>query len=98
MSLGFIFASSKIAIIFLFVLFGIFYSIDEGQSKAYISDLEQKRRATVIGLYNFVVGTIYIFSSIIAGYLWSVNPNYTFIFAAVISLVALGVFLGKKRD
>lgn len=98
MSLGFIFASSKLAVISLFVLFGIFYSIDEGQSKAYIADLEQKRRATAIGLYNFLVGIVYIFASIIAGYLWNISPNYTFIFAAVISLIALGVFLFRKRD
>ncbi|VVB79430.1 Multidrug resistance protein MdtH [uncultured archaeon] len=98
MSLGFVFATSKLAVILLFVLFGIFYSIDEGQSKAYLTDMEKQRRATVIGLYNFVTGIIYIFASIIAGYLWSINPNYAFVFAAVISILALGVFLGKKRD
>ena len=43
MSFGFIFASNKFHIILLFVLFGVFYAIDESQSKAYISDLEKKK-------------------------------------------------------
>jgi MFS family permease len=97
MSLGFIFATSKLAVISLFILFGVFYSVDEGQSKAYITDLEQKRRATAIGLYNFIVGIVYIFASIIAGYLWNINPNYAFIFAAAITSIALVVFVFKKK-
>jgi len=97
MSLGFVFASAKWQIILLFILFGIFFAIDEGQSKAYISDLEKTKRGTAIGVYNFVTGIIYLPASIIAGFLWSINSDYAFIFAAVISMAALVFFLSRRK-
>lgn len=93
MSLGFIFAKEKWEIIVLFILFGIFYSIDEAQSKAFIADIEKDRRATAIGAYNFTTGLIYLLSSLIAGVLWVLNPIYAFIFAASVVFVALSVFI-----
>lgn len=96
MSLGFIFAKEKWEIIVLFLLFGIFYSIDEAQSKAFIADLEKDRRATAIGLYNFVTGLIYLPASIIAGVLWIMNPIYAFIFAAIVAFIAMVVFIFLK--
>jgi MFS family permease len=93
MSLGFAFATTKWQIILLFVIYGVFYSIDEAQSKAFIADVEPERRATAIGAYNFVTGVIYLPASLIAGALWAVNPSIVFILAAFLSLVAIGVFM-----
>ena len=98
MALGFILASSKWHVIALFVMFGIFYAIDEGQSKAYITDLEQKKRATAIGVYNFAVGLVYFPASIIAGYLWKLNPDYAFGFAALVAVVAFVFFVSQKQE
>lgn len=96
MSLGFVFASAKWQIIVLFLLFGIFYSIDEAQSKAFISDIEKDRRATAIGMYNFVTGLVYLPASIVAGALWVLNPAYAFVFAAAVAFIAMIVFLFLK--
>jgi MFS family permease len=93
MSLGFAFATTKWQIILLFVIYGVFYSIDEAQSKAFIADVEPERRATAIGLYNFVTGIIYLPASLIAGALWAVHPNVVFILAAFLSLVAINAFM-----
>ncbi len=93
MSLGFVFAKTKWEIIVLFLLFGIFYSIDEAQSKAFITDIEKDRRATAIGTYNFVTGVIYLPASVIAGAFWIINPAYAFIFATLIACIALFVFI-----
>ncbi|MFA6566320.1 MAG: MFS transporter [Candidatus Paceibacterota bacterium] len=93
MTLGFVFAAEKWQVIVLFVLFGMFYSIDEAQSKAFIADMEKDRRATAIGLYNFVTGLIYVPASVIAGVLWMLNPAYAFIFAATMAFAALGIFI-----
>lgn len=93
MSLGFIFANQKWEAILLFVLFGIFYSIDEGQSKAFITDIEKERRASAIGLYNFTTGLVYLPASILAGFLWTVNQTYAFGLAAVVTIAAMAVFL-----
>ncbi len=93
MSLGFVFATHKWEVIALFILFGIFYSIDEAQSKAFVTDLEKDRRATAIGMLNFVNGLIYLPASVIAGALWLLHPTYAFGFAVITTLVALCVFI-----
>jgi MFS family permease len=93
MSLGFAFSTTKWEIILLFVIYGVFYSIDEAQSKAFIADLEPERRATAIGLYNFVTGVIYLFASLVAGALWAVYPAMVFILAAFLSFVAINAFV-----
>lgn len=98
MCIGFILAASKYEIILLFVLFGVFFAIDEGQSKAYISDFEKIKRGTAIGVYNFATGLIYLPASVIAGLLWIANPNYAFIFAGTISVAALMFFSIRKSE
>src|ERR1017187_490720 len=59
------------------------------QSKAFIADVEPERRATAIGVYNFVTGVIYLPASLIAGALWAVHPSIVFIVAAFLSLAAI---------
>jgi MFS family permease len=93
MSLGFAFATTKWQILLLFVTYGIFYSIDEAQSKAFIADVEPDRRATAMGAYNFVTGVIYLPASLLAGALWAVHPGIVFILAALLSLVAINAFM-----
>jgi len=70
-----------------------FYAIDEAQSKVFITDLEKDRRATAIVMYNFVTGLIYLPASAIAGVLWVFNPAYAFIFAALVTFIAMLMFI-----
>jgi MFS family permease len=95
MCTGFIFATSKIAVILLFLLYGIFYAIDEGQTKAYISSITPEgHRAGAIGLYSFITGLIYLPASLITGLLWSLaGPEAAFTFGAAASLIAFALFL-----
>jgi MFS family permease len=99
MCAGFMLAASKLAVIALFLLYGIFYAIDEGQSKAYISGITtEDHRASAIGLYNFITGLIYLPASLIAGILWNTySPAATFGFAGIIALISLGVFIFPLR-
>ncbi len=97
MSLGFAFAVAKWQIVSLFVVYGVFFSIDEAQTKAFIADVEPERRATAIGVYNFVTGAIYLPASLIAGALWLVHPSLAFIIAALLSLAAMLVFVVLLR-
>jgi len=93
MSLGFAFATTKREIIVLFIIYGLFYSIDEAQSKAFIADVEPERRATAIGAYNFVTGVIYVPASLIAGALWAAHPGTVFLLAAFLSFLAINAFV-----
>jgi len=95
MAVGFAVATSKAAVIGLFLVYGLFYAIDEGQTKAFISDLvPDASRATAIGAYGFVTALVYLPASLIAGGLWkAVGPAATFGVAAAIAVVALVYFL-----
>ena len=93
MSLGFAFSSTQWQIIVLFIIYGIFYSIDEAQSKAFIADIELERRASAIGLYNFITGLIYLPASLIAGALWLMHPASVFLVAVFFALSALITFV-----
>jgi MFS family permease len=93
MCIGFAVAASKAEVVLLFMLYGLFYAIDEAQSKAFIADLEPKRCATAIGLYNSVTGLIYLPASILAGVLWAWSPVAVFLAAAALALAAMLIFL-----
>jgi MFS family permease len=92
---GFAVSTAKPAVILLFLLYGVFYAIDEGQTKAYITDLvPETARATAIGAYGFVTALIYLPASLLAGGLWKLfGPETTFFAAAGIAAAALVYFL-----
>ena len=98
MSLGFAFATMKWQVVVLFLVFGVFYAIDEAQSKAFIADLEHHRRASAIGMYNTVTGMLYLPASLVAGALWLINPASAFLLAAAFASVALLAFLYLRPD
>ena len=94
-ALGFAVTTSKAAVVVLFLAYGLFYAIDEGQTKAYITDLvPDTTRATAIGTYGFVTAVVYLPASLLAGGLWKAfGPETTFGVAAVIAFAALAYFL-----
>ena len=93
MCLGFAFVHEKWQVVVLFIVFGLFYAIDEAQSKAFIADIESERRASAIGLYNFITGLIYLPASLIAGALWLLHPAAAFLLAAFLAFSALVAFI-----
>jgi MFS family permease len=89
-------ASRRWEIVVVFAIYGLFYAIDESQSKAFIADLEPERRATAVGVYNFVTGVLYLPASLVAGALWVVAPSLAFAVAAALSLAAVVVFVALR--
>jgi MFS family permease len=98
MCLGFVFTTTKWQAIVLFIIYGFFYAIDEAQNKAFIVDIELERRASAIGMYNFVTGIIYLPASLIAGGLWLLHPAMPFIIAACLTLAAIIAFVILRPD
>lgn len=91
-NLWLVLASSRWEIMAIFGLYGLFYAIDESQSKALIADIEPERRATAVGIFNFVTGLMYLPASLVAGALWTVAPGLAFAVAAALSLAAMAIF------
>ncbi|MDE2612928.1 MAG: MFS transporter [Burkholderiales bacterium] len=102
MCVGFALATTQAQVVALFIVFGVFYAIDEAQSKAFIADLERERRASAIGVYNFVTGLLYLPASLMAGALWLLHPAGVFALAAALAGAALLVFMrlrpGQTRE
>jgi MFS family permease len=93
LNLWMVFASTRWEMVAVFCIYGLFYAIEESQSKAFIADIEPERRATAMGAYNFVTGSLYLPASLVAGALWTVAPSAAFGLAAALSVAAMGVFL-----
>ena len=91
-NVGLVFAGSRWELIALFAAYGLFYAIEDSQSRAFIADVEPERRATAIGVYNFVTGVLYLPASLVAGALWAVAPGFAFGLAALLSLAAIVLF------
>ena len=78
--------------------YGVFYAIDEAQSKAFIADIEPDRRASAIGVYNFVTGLIYLPASLIAGALWLLHPASAFFVAGGLAFLAIAALLALRPE
>ena len=98
MCVGFMFAFAKWQVVALFLVFGVFFAIDESQTKAYITDMERTQKGTAIGAYSFFTGLVYLPASIVAGALWNISPNYAFAFAGVTSAAALVFFMSRRAN
>jgi MFS family permease len=98
-SLGFAFAFSRESLILLFALYGISYSILDGNQRALISDLASENlRATALGAYHTVIGLLALPSSVIAGVLWEMfHPTATFLYGGIMGLLAVITFLSLKH-
>lgn len=86
-------------VIIAFVLYAFYAAGTESVSKALISNLvEKKDIATAMGFFNSLNSVMTMFSSIIAGFLWSVFfPSLPFFVSAIVALsVALYLKLAVK--
>ncbi len=88
-SLGFAYFISQKILILLFALYGIAYASFAGNQKAYISDLSSEDiRATALGMFYTVVGLTSLPASLIAGYLWKISPEMTFLYGSVLAIIS----------
>ena len=80
----------------LFLLYGLFYGLTEGASRAVIADLvPEGQRGTAFGFWGMVEGFLLVAASILTGWLWDKTGGATVPFAlcGALSLVA-AIFLG----
>ncbi len=87
---GFGYAHENWQVLCLLLLYGVYYGITEGVSKAIVADLvPAHRRATAYGLLSAAQGVCVLPASLMAGFLWTfVSPSTPFLVGAVLSLLA----------
>jgi len=96
--LGFGLANTQLHIWVLYALYGLYYGLTYGTSKALVADLVPANlRGTAYGTYNAVLGVLDFPASLIAGVLWQgvdkwegFGPQAPFIFSAVVVVLAAG--------
>jgi len=95
-------ASSALFIWVLFPVYGLYYGLTDGVSRALVSDLAPVHlKATAFGTYYFVIGVVALPASLIAGALWqTLGPTFAFLYGAVMALIAvliIGFFVQTDR-
>jgi MFS family permease len=104
--LGFALAGAGWHVWVLYVLYGVYYGLAYGTTKAMVADIVPPAlRGTAYGTYNAVLGLLDFPASVIAGILWSglgawggFGPAAPFYFGGMMALLAAGLlFLWKPK-
>ncbi len=83
----------------IFPVYGIYIAATDGISKAYISEFIEKRESgTFFGAYYTLTAVGTFIASLLGGLLWNaINPQATFFFGGIMSLLALLIFVLFNR-
>jgi len=92
---GFTLANFWVTFIILFAMYGLSFGIIEGVSRAYAADfVPENLKGTALGIFHTCISLAVLPGGIIAGILWSLNPNFTFIYGAILGILSI-LFLMK---
>ncbi|MEO0233214.1 MAG: MFS transporter [candidate division WOR-3 bacterium] len=87
----FTFAKTLPFFIFLFLFYGLYFALSEGNERALIGDLTREElRGSAYGVYHFAQGISLFLSSFIFGILWNYfGSKIPFLFGSFISFISL---------
>lgn len=87
---GFAMFDTAVAVVIVFLSYGLFFGLTEGVEKAWVADLTPAgRRGTAFGIYNGLLGVGSLVASVLFGYLWTrVSPQAAFTTGAALALLA----------
>jgi MFS family permease len=97
---GFAFASGRILMVAVFVLYGVYTAMIMGVERAFVAEISPPHlKGTMLGLHSTLAGIALLPASIFAGLLWGAfGAEAPFIFGASLSLVAAGVLILFMRN
>lgn len=90
---GFAWFETAVAVVVLFLAYGIFFGLTEGVEKAWVADLAPPaQHGTAFGIYNGMLGVGSLAASVLFGYIWTrVSPQAAFTTGAALALLASGL-------
>ncbi len=87
---GFGFFDSRPAIIAIFLAYGLYFGLTEGNEKAWVADMAPAHaRGTAFGIYNAVLGVGTLAASLVFGWIWTqFSPPAAFLTGGGLALLA----------
>ncbi len=93
-TLGFVSAHSTVALVILFLLYGVAMAIVDACQRAFVSELSgSELRGTGLGAFHTVMGLMALPSGLVAGLLWEASPQFTFLYAAILAFLSAVLLL-----
>jgi MFS family permease len=92
---GFGFFDTKAALIAIFLSYGLYFGLTEGNEKAWVADMAPiQARGTAFGVYNAALGIGTLAASLIFGAIWTrVSPHAAFLTGAGLAVLASALLL-----
>jgi MFS family permease len=87
---GFGYFDTKGTVIAIFLAYGLFFGLTEGNEKAWVADMAPAHaRGTAFGIYNAALGIGTLAASLIFGAIWTrVSPHAAFLTGAGLAVIA----------
>jgi len=94
-----LFTSQFVALVFVFILYGVFFGMIDGVQRAFVVDLAPADlKGTALGTFYTATGLIALPGGYIAGKLWTVfSPQATFLFGLGLTIFGLVMFSFVKN-
>ena len=92
---GFAFVTTAWQAWTLFIIYGTYFGLTEGNEKALVADMvSEDKRGTAFGFYNLAFGITVLPASLLFGELWvNFGASTAFLISASISIIAALLFL-----
>lgn len=88
-----------LAFLLLFAVYGVFRAFIDASQRAFVSDLSPEEvRGTALGTFETMTGLAAIPAGLAAGWLWDLNPVWTFAFGFTLSLAAVILLIAAIRE
>ena len=99
LSAGLIVVTGSPVLPVFFAAYGIFFAFIDGAQRAFIVDMAPPAlKATALGTFHTAIGLVALPGGYLAGILWDLySPSYTFLFGAIVAVLALGLMTGVKN-
>ncbi|MBU2475846.1 MFS transporter [Candidatus Micrarchaeota archaeon] len=98
-NIGFVYLKSFPALILLFIVFGIVYSLSDSMQRTFVSNISSEEfKGTSLGSYHAAVALTALPGGLTAGFLWDFSQEYTFYFGAITTVIAFVLLLLVKED
>src|SRR3954447_11131357 len=97
---GFGYFDSSGAVIGIFLSYGLYFGLTEGNEKAWVADMAPAHaRGTAFGIYNAALGIGSLAASLIFGALWTrVSPHAAFLTGAGLAILASALLFAMFRS